>query len=141
MSRFAPLMVSALLLVVALVTLSGCGGDAGFIVGEGVTDDIAGHWVASQQSATLTGTRSAVTVADSISFVVTAAGLKTWSGSVSSSAGSKLSPAFGLWTRSGDVYSLSNSAGQSSTFGWYEHELYSLTLSNGTIVYQWWTKQ
>lgn len=131
-----------ILTVVAATALamSGCGGDAGYLVVPTETDVIVGHWVAAQQSATLTGVRKAAAVGGDISVIFTQAGLKSWSGCLTCSAGTPLSPAFGAWLRTGKSYSMSNGAGQTGSFGWSGTELYSTTRVGAETVYLWWTK-
>ncbi|MEI6502077.1 MAG: hypothetical protein WCP21_13755 [Armatimonadota bacterium] len=127
--------------VAAATVLSGCGGEAGFIAVPTETDEIAGHWVAVQQSTSLTGARVAVTVSGELSFVITQAGLKSWSGALTGTSGAVLDPATGVWLRTDKTYSLSNTAGQSGFFGWYGTELYSTTQVGAEVVYLWWTRQ
>jgi hypothetical protein len=129
-----------LIALAATAVLGGCGGDPGFIAVPSQNDDIAGTWVAGQQSATLTGTRSAPKANSKVSFVVTQAGVRTWSGILTDTTGAVLSPASGAWVRAGDRYSLSNTAGQNGSFGWSGSDLYSVTRSGGETLYLWWSR-
>jgi hypothetical protein len=132
--------VLVLIALAAAAVLGGCGGDPGFIAVPSQTDDVAGTWVVGHQSATLTGTRSAAAVDGRVTFIITQAGVKTWSGGLTDTTGAALSPAFGTWLRAGDKYSLSNIAGQNGSFAWSGSELYSATRRGGETVYLWWTR-
>jgi hypothetical protein len=123
-----------------VLAVGGCGGDAGLIAVEPKIDEVVGHWVASEESTALTGTRSAVTHDRDVSFVVTQAGLQIWSGTVRSVPGELLTPATGSWVRSGDTYSLSNTAGQAATFTWVGTRLLSTTRMGTETIYLWWSK-
>ena len=135
--------IGVLLLMVVAATvsvLSGCAGDRARFAEPIDTDGIIGHWVAGQQSTALTGARSATTIVGNVSFVVTQSGMRTWSGTVTGTSGARLSPAGGAWLRTGDSYSLTNTASQNGSFGWSGSELFSTTRRGGETIYLWWTK-
>ncbi|MEI7718022.1 MAG: hypothetical protein WCI78_18380 [Mycobacterium sp.] len=123
------------------LAISGCGGEAGRIVDPVAKDDIEGHWVAAQQSATLTGARSPVAIDTEVSFTITQAGLNVWSGTVTCTSGTLLDPGFGPWMRANNSYSVSNATGQNGVFGWSGSELYSTTRVGAETVYLWWAKR
>lgn len=138
--RILQLTVLVVMAATALA-ISGCGGEAGRIVEPVEKDDIEGHWVAAQQSATLSGARSPVSVDTDVSFTVTQAGLKVWSGTVTCTSGMLLNPGFGPWLRTSNKYAVSNTTGQQGEFGWSGSELYSTTCLGAGTVYLWWAKR
>lgn len=127
--------------VIVAVMLSGCGGSEGYISTDTDTDPISGHWRVTTQSATLDGPRVSTVASGDVSFVITVAGLKSWSGTAGDGGGQSFIPALGTWARSGNLYTVSNTAAQKGTFGWSGSDLYSVTQMNGAPVYLWWTKQ